>query len=91
MDCRMNVLFIYTNINGLHDDSYAFGLASIVSVARDSGYNAKVIIVRGKSEYPKVLEEIIAFKPRVIGFTSVSSQFSFVKDIAGLVKEKIPD
>ena len=30
----IKVLFIYTNINGLHDDSYAFGLASIVSVTK---------------------------------------------------------
>ena len=30
----MNLLFVYTNINGFHEDIYSFGLASIVSVAR---------------------------------------------------------
>ncbi|MFA5099322.1 MAG: radical SAM protein [Candidatus Omnitrophota bacterium] len=86
----MNVLFIYTNINGLHDESYAFGLACIVSVARSKGYNAKVIIAREKAAYPEIMEEILAFDPKVVGFTSVSSQFSFVKDIAGLIKKKLP-
>jgi hypothetical protein len=33
----MNVLFIYTNINGAHEETYAFGLASLVAVAKMGG------------------------------------------------------
>lgn len=87
----MNILFIYTNITGYHAGTYAFGLASIVSVTRASGHNTKLLMVKDKECFPKILERIADFKPRVIGFTSVSSQFSFVKEIAAIIKEKFPD
>lgn len=87
----MNVLFLYTNINGFHTDCYAFGLASIVSVTRSNGYSAKVIVVKNRECYLKILETIEVFNPRVVGFTSVSSQFIFVKEIAALIKKKFPE
>ena len=86
----MNVLFIYPNINGFHYDNYHFGLASIVSVTRKEKHNAKVIIVSNKREYNSLLDEIKSFKPEVIGFSSVSSQFNYVKEIASLIKELLP-
>lgn len=87
----MKVLFVYTNINGFHSDCYSFGLASIVSMARLGGHEARVIIAGTRTAYSKVLAEIAAFKPRMVGFSSVSSQFSFVKEIAFLIKSKYPD
>ncbi len=86
----MNILFVYPNINGLHYDNYHFGLASIVSVTREAKHNVKVIIVSNKREYSLLLDEVKSFKPEVIGFSSVSSQFNHVKEIASLVKELIP-
>lgn len=87
----MKVLLIYTNINGFHEDCYSLGLASIVSVARRSGHETSVLIVRTKGEYSEVLAEIAKFKPEVVGFSSVSSQFSFIKEIALLVKKRFPN
>lgn len=87
----MNVLFVYTNINGFHEDIYSFGLASIVSVAREAGHTAKVLIVRNKDEYSAVLDEVASFRPRVVGFTAVSSQFAFVKELAAAIKSQSPD
>ena len=49
----MNVLFVYPNINGFHYDNYHFGLASIVSVAREAKHNVKVTIISDKSEREK--------------------------------------
>jgi len=49
-----------------------------------------VVVVKTKDDYAKVLEEVSTLKPRVIGFSSVSSQFSFVKEIADLVKTRHP-
>lgn len=86
----MNILFIYTNIDGFHTDVYSFGLASIVSVTKLSGYNAKVVIIEAKEEYSKVYDEISLFKPQLVAFSSVSSQFRFVKEIAGGIKSKFP-
>ena len=83
----MNVLFVYTNINGFHEDNYHFGLASVVSVTRQANYNVMVVIITRISEYSLLAEKVKSFKPKVIGFSSVSSQFCFVKEMASLVKK----
>ncbi|MBF0216001.1 MAG: radical SAM protein [Candidatus Omnitrophica bacterium] len=82
----MRCLFVYPNINGYHVDCYSFGLASIVSVARESGSELKVLVVRSKDDYSEFAREVSEFKPRLVGFSSVSSQFSFVKEMAGIVR-----
>ena len=87
----MNILLIYTNVNGFHEYCYSFGLASIVSSVRLKGHNVRVLIVRSKNEYFSVLEEIRRTNPRVVGFSSVSSQFPVVKDLSELIKKKFPD
>ena len=87
----MKILFIYPNINGFHRDTYSFGLASIISITKKNGHIPKVIIVRTKKEYQKVFEEIATFKPQVIGFSSVSSQFSFVREIVAEIKKEFPN
>jgi len=86
----MNILFAYPNINGYHDDNYHFGLASIVSVAREAKHNVKVVIISKRSDYSNLLDEVKSFKPVVIGFSSVSSQFHHVKEMAALIKESFP-
>lgn len=87
----MNILFVYTNINGFHDDCYSFGLATIVSVTRAKGHRSRVVIVKKEEEYSKVLDEVRSFEPRIVGFSSVSSQFNFVKEIAALIRAGYPD
>jgi len=83
----MNVLFVYTNINGFHDDNYHFGLASVVSVTRQANNNVMVVVITRKSDYSILAEKVKSFKPKVLGFSSVSSQFCFVKEMASLVKK----
>ena len=87
----MNVLFVYPNINGFHYDNYHFGLASIVSVVRQAENNTKVLLITEKSEYSLLLNEIKSFDPQVVGFSSVSSQFHYVKEMASLAKEVSPE
>ena len=86
----MNVLFVYPNINGFHYDNYHFGLASLVSVTRKEKHNVKVVIVSEKRDYSHLLNEVKSFRPAVIGFSSVSSQFNYVKEMAALIKELFP-
>ena len=86
----MNVLFVYPNINGFHSDNYHFGLASIVSVTRKEKHNVKVVIISELSEYNHLLDEVKSFKPVVIGFSSVSSQFCYVKEMTALIKKLFP-
>ncbi len=86
----MNILFIYPNINGFHEDCYSFGMASIVSTTRANGHKTKVVVVKEKSEYSKLLDDIVGIDAQIVGFSSVSSQFNFVKEMAALIKEKFP-
>ncbi|MCX5709085.1 MAG: radical SAM protein [Candidatus Omnitrophica bacterium] len=86
----MNVLFVYPNINGFHEDTYSFGLASIVSITRSHGHTPKVVILKTTKDYSNVFAQIEDFKPRIIGFSSVSSQFGFIKDLAQEIKVRFP-
>ena len=83
----MDILFIYTNINGTHKETYAIGLASIVAVTKKEGHNVKVIIVKNREEYSKVFKEFSSFNPRIVAFTSVSSQFNFVIELSESIKK----
>ena len=83
----MDIVFIYTNINGTHEETYAIGLASIVAVTKKAGHNVKVIIVKNREDYSKVFKEILIFNPRIVAFTAVSSQFTFVMEISEGIKK----
>ncbi len=86
----MRILFVYTNVNGFHTDTYSFGLASLISCMNGLGYEVKSVIVSEKREYAHVYDAVKKFDPRVVGFSSVSSQFLVVKEIAAEVKKLTP-
>jgi len=47
----MNILLVITNINGLHEVPYSFGLSSIASYIKSKGYNTKILSIREENEY----------------------------------------
>lgn len=83
----MNILLVITNINGYHEIPYSIGLSSIASYIKNKGYNTKILSIREENEYDEFCEEVKFFNPRVVGFTSVSSQFHHVKEIAKLINK----
>ena len=87
----MKVLFVYTNINGFHADSFGDGIAMIMAVTKKAGHDIRQLQIFEKSEYSKITEVVKEYKPDVVGFTSVSSQFSFIAEISKLVKEVAPN
>lgn len=87
----MKVLFVYTNIKGYHDNCYAPGLAYIVSVTRQANHDVRVILIREQQDYEYFLSVISSFYPHVIGFSSLSSQFYFIKELSALVKATWPN
>jgi anaerobic magnesium-protoporphyrin IX monomethyl ester cyclase len=87
----MKFAAVYTNVNGFHYEAYHFGLASIVSMARQAGHDVTVSTIETAEEIPGVIDEIVAYAPKVIGFTTVSSQYHFVKEIAAELKKRLPD
>jgi anaerobic magnesium-protoporphyrin IX monomethyl ester cyclase len=87
---KLNVLFVFPNVNGTYQESYSFGLAAIVSMTKESGYNSKVVYINTRSGYQDVLSEIATFRPQVVGFSSVSSQFNYVTELAKVIKKNNP-
>jgi len=87
----LNVLFVYTNIDGFHLDNYHFGLATLVSITKNLGHNCKVELLGKKEHYANYEKTINEFQPDIVGFSSVSSQFLFVKDLAKIAKDILPN
>ena len=87
----MKVLFIYTNFNGYHEQTYSFGLASLVSIAKQEGHSTKVSILSSECDIDPVISLIKSWEPEVIAFTSVSSQFPTIIKISDKIKEIKPD
>lgn len=83
----IDVLFIYTNINGYHSDTYNFGIGYLSSILKDNGFSTSLVIAKSKNDYKTVLKTVLEHRPRVIGLSSVSSQFVFVSDIAKMIKK----
>ena len=86
----MKILYVYTNINGQHADSFADGISMIMAVTKKAGHQIKQAQIFEKSEYSTFKDELKSYKPDVIGFTAVSSQFSFVADLCVIAKEIFP-
>jgi len=82
----MNILFIYPNINGFHDDNYHHGLASIVGATKAEGYKIKVLIITETSQFKEIFNTVKSFKPKVVGISSVSSQYHYAKEIFTSIK-----
>ena len=87
----MKILFVYTNINGQHVDSFADGISMIMSVTKKAGHEIKQVQIFEKSEYEMFKDEVKSYKPDVIGFTAVSSQYSFVGELCELAKDIFPN
>ena len=77
----MKILFVYTNINGFHADGFADGIAVMMAVTKKAGHDIRYLRIFEKNEYFLIDETVKEFKPDVVGFTSVSSQFSTVSDL----------
>lgn len=86
----MKVLLVITNFNGFHEIPYAFGLSSIAGSALAKGHEVEVFAVREKDELPLFEDKVKSFKPQVIGFTTVSSQYGPVKTCATHAKKIDP-
>jgi len=87
----MRILFLYTNINGFHESSYSFGLTSIIAISKQKGHQIDCMLITSQEEYDSVFKKIEELQPDIIGFSTVSSQFHFVKELAELIKKNYPD
>ena len=86
----MKVLFVYTNVNGLHADSFADGIAIMMAVTKKAGHDIRHSQIFTKEDYSLIERDVKEFKPDVVGFTAVSSQYSAVTTLAEMVKKISP-
>ena len=84
---QTDVLFAYTNINGFHSNIYNFGVGYLSSVLKKNGFDTKLVVVESKDEYVKLLDSVLKYLPKIVGFSAVSSQFTFVAELAKRTKE----
>lgn len=87
----MKVLFVYTNFNGYHTQTYSFGLASLVSIAKQEGHSTNVFILHSENDYDPFISLVKSWEPEVIVYTAVSSQFPVIVEISNKIKEINPD
>jgi radical SAM superfamily enzyme YgiQ (UPF0313 family) len=84
---KTDVLFIYTNINGFHSDVYNFGIGYLSSSLKACGFRTALSIVSTRRDYAKMVKTVLRLRPRIIGFSAVSSQFVFVSELAEIIKK----
>ncbi|OGX19879.1 MAG: hypothetical protein A2Y04_02450 [Omnitrophica WOR_2 bacterium GWC2_45_7] len=61
-----------------------------MSVAKVAGWQVEALLIHFREEYTQAVRKAIEFQPDVIGFTTVSSQYHFVKELAVLFKKALP-
>lgn len=83
----MKIYLVYPDISSFHGLPYQPGLASIASVLIDRGHEVKLSYFNNINEAKDILKEICAFKPEVIGFTAVETQFRYVRFLASEIKK----
>jgi len=82
----MKVLLIFTNINSTRTDEYNFGLGYISSFIKQKGYESKCYNVSSLKDFDHVRNLVADFKPDVIGFSSVETQFIHVVNLSRLLR-----
>ncbi len=87
----MRLLFIYPNIDA--QIGFNYGVASLSAVLKDKGHETGLINLNEKLKPipsdEELLENIRDFKPDIVGFSCVTTQFKHAERIARMVKEKL--
>ncbi len=97
----MNILFIYSlqDIQSLWKplrtpEQIQFGISYISAILKKHGHRTKLAVLSspyGKKNYPVIDKVIASFKPRLVCFTAVSSEYEFIRDIADYLKCRYPN
>ena len=84
----MKILFIFPDVNSFHKLYIHFGIGYIATVLRAHGYkNVKFLSVSDVGEYEGVIRSVLSFKPDIVGFSSVETQFNAVTKLSLEIKK----
>jgi radical SAM superfamily enzyme YgiQ (UPF0313 family) len=97
----MKILFVYSveSLLSIEKPLYSqsflqFGISYISSFLKQYNHDTKLVILSrsfGNKNYDIVRKKIDNFKPEIIGFTSVASQYKFISDISKFIKLNYPE
>ncbi|MCL4385187.1 MAG: B12-binding domain-containing radical SAM protein [Actinobacteria bacterium] len=76
----MKILFVYPDINVRGGAlSYHYGLGSLSSMLKKSGHQTALQYLYGNYDPKPLIQKIEEFKPDLIGITTVSFQYKYIK------------
>jgi radical SAM superfamily enzyme YgiQ (UPF0313 family) len=97
----MKILFIYSIENPLSVEKpldnpvyTQFGISYISSFLKQFNHDTKLLILSrsfGNKNYNIIRKKIENFKPKMIGFYSVASQYKFISNISKFIKSNYPE
>lgn len=96
----MRVLFFYS-VGHIHQpfkpisgmDYIQFGISYISSVLRENGHDTDLLVVAhygGSDNFDAVKSRIEEFRPDVVGFYSVATEFAYVTEVAEYIRSIAP-
>lgn len=94
----MNVAFVYTLKDKYQTpskplsarDEIQFGISYISSFLKKHGHNTRLLILTKKTENEIIDEFFKEFKPALVCFTAVTSEYEFVSNSADYIKKNYP-
>lgn len=84
----MKILFILPDVDSFHKLNIHFGLATLAGFLKVNGYNdIRFLAVTSVEDYGRVICEVKAYEPDIVGFTSVETQFKHVIALSEKIKK----
>jgi radical SAM superfamily enzyme YgiQ (UPF0313 family) len=94
----MRILFVYTvEVPQSQSKPIAllewtqFGISYISSYLQLHGHETRLLVLTRRSSFELIDQFMREFKPDLVGFTSVSSEYIFIEKIGQYIKERYPD
>jgi radical SAM superfamily enzyme YgiQ (UPF0313 family) len=88
----MKVLFIYPNLNA--QVGFNYGVAFLSACLKEHGHTTALLDINEKLGFAldleRIRQEILAFAPDMIGFSVVTNQYRFAREIASDIKRYCP-
>jgi radical SAM superfamily enzyme YgiQ (UPF0313 family) len=82
----MRILFIFPNIRTLLPSVYPLGIGQLSAILKKNGYEIRVLCLNKEDDMKKIYPMIKEFKPQIVGFYSITSQYLYVKRIIDMIK-----
>ena len=85
-----SVYLVFPDFDSWHGLPYHAGIASLGATLQAHGYTVKAKHISDRSQYPVIMQEVLDLQPAVVGFTTVETQYTYVQEMAAMIKESHP-